>query len=97
MATTYDVRMTIEVHDGPTRPLAEVLGQALAESSASPVVTEDSSAVDDDHLRVRMFVDAADSSIAELAARDALVKAVRDAGLSESSVRIGDPEVRTSA
>jgi hypothetical protein len=97
VATTYEVRLTLADEGSATRPLADVLTRTLADTSVGQVTPDYSSAVDGGRLRVRVLVDAADASEAKTIASDALVKAVTDAGLSESAVTVADAEVRTSS
>lgn len=95
MSTSYEVTIPVRAEASVTS-LQDVLEQALPEAgdfTASPTVTH--TADDRPMLLVTMPVDAADSSEAGATARQALLQAIRDAGLTEGSAHLGDPEIRS--
>lgn len=96
MSTTYEVTIPVRA-DASVTSLQDVLEQALpgaGQFAAAPTVRH--SADDRPMLLVTMPVDAPDSSEASLTARQALLRAIRDAGLAEDSARLGEAEIRSS-
>ena len=97
MATSYEV--TIRLHpDSSATAVRDVLEQALRDTEpfvTAPVIESTADGLPD--LLVVARVAAEDASEAQLVAREAVREAVRDAGLSPRSVRLDDPQVRSSA
>ena len=97
MSTRYEVTIPLRT-DASVTSLQDVLEQALpgaGDFAAAPTVTH--TADDRPVLLVTMPVDAPDSSEASTTAREALLQAMRDAGLTEDSAELGDSEIRSSA
>jgi hypothetical protein len=97
MSTRYEVTIPVRVEASVTS-LQDVLEQTLpgaGEFAEAPTVTH--SADDRPMLLVTMPVDAPDSSEAGTTAREALVRAMRDAGLADDSANLGDAEIRSSS
>jgi hypothetical protein len=96
MTTPYEVQIPVHATNSVTS-LHDVLAQALphaGEFTKSPTILQTGD--EEPMLLVSMTLDAADSSDAGSAAREALAQAIRDAGLTEDSARLGDPEIRSA-
>lgn len=97
MATSYEV--TIRLHpDSSATALRDVLEQSLHDTepfAKAPVIEPTPDDMPD--LLVVTVVDADDASEAQLHVRDAVVRAIRDAGVAEDSVQLGEPRVRASS
>jgi hypothetical protein len=97
VTTSYEV--TIRLHpEGSATAVRDVLEQSLRDTEPflkAPVI--EPSADDRPDLLVVSTVDADDASSAQVAVRDALTQAIRHAGLLPESVRLDDPQVRSSA
>lgn len=95
MATAYEARVVVVPRDA-TASVRDALEQL--DRTGSPSHVEVRSAPGDlTRLVVRILLDADDASIAQLAARERVVRALRDAGVGEGAVDIGDVEVRSSS
>ncbi len=97
MATSYEVRMTMEGTGGTAEELAEALRRDLAGATLTEVVPDDPAAEDPRRFAVGVRVAADDSSLAPQVARDAVRQALQDAGLGPDAVTFGDPVVRGSS
>lgn len=95
VGTTYEVFLTVAPETSATA-LRDVLRQTLSAKGSSRSPTVEQLPEDDPALIVTMWMDAADSSEARLAAGEALREALRDAGLDEDAASIRDSAVRSS-
>jgi hypothetical protein len=98
MATTYEVRMTV-LDKGQADPsVTRVLEESLSTHGRAEVTSEPrDGGQGGDLARVRLWIDAQDSSEAQLAALDSVRGALAKAGLREPAVELSDPDVRFSS
>jgi hypothetical protein len=97
MATSYEVHLRVQP-ESSARSLRDVLTQTLAHTgdfARSPQV--DQLPEDDPMLLVTLWLDADDASTAQLAAGEAVRKALTDAGLDVGAAVIRDADVRASS
>ena len=96
MATPYEVVIRLHPENSQTA-LRDVLERTLRDTrpfTQAPTIEPTPDDMPD--LLVVSTVDANDASEAQVAVREAISQAIRDAGVSDDSVRLGDPEVRAN-
>jgi len=95
VATPYEVTMRLQA-GCPATALRDALARALPDTQPfTGAPTVEASADEAADLVVVARVTADDASTAQILVRDAVLGAVRDAGLAPDQVRVGDPEVRS--
>jgi hypothetical protein len=98
MATAYEVRMTVTDKGRADPPVSAVLERSLADGGRVEVSQEPpAGGQGGERVRVHLWVDANDSSQAQIEALDRVRDALSAAGLRGPAVELGDPDVRASS